>query len=287
MSIDTASTTDCWAYIQQTLQRISAATTKYHIAALRSFYSWAVRESICKTHPLIVAPRIQLATRKPRVLSHQEIDTLLSVIQCKSPQGLRNRVMLELLYATGLRASELLNLTIHQIRMKERLIITIGKGNKERGVIFGELAKEWLQRWLDLRATLLSGRRPTDCVFFAVGKEAKAAPRPLCQGTLRDILHRCAQKARIPTPLGPHTLRHTFATHLYMAGADLRTIQLLLGHAHLSTTTVYVTVLAEHLRSVIEEHHPRSHSAPKHHVASKCTPTSQLKYLATTSEPDI
>ena len=222
------------------------------LSSLRRFYRYLCREEIRESDPTakIESPRIGRAL--PIGLTEQEVEGLLAEPDCGVPLGLRDRAMLEVLYASGLRVSELVNLTVEQVNMRQGLVRCVGKGNKERLVPLGEIALDWLQRYLlEARPDLLFGHA-TDDLFPT--RRGKAMSRQ----AFWYLIKRYAKQASIFKPLSPHTLRHAFATHLLNHGADLRVVQLLLGHADLSTTQIYTHVARERLKSLHETHHPRA-----------------------------
>ena len=222
------------------------------LSSLRRFYRYLCREEIRESDPTakIETPRIGRAL--PSSLTEQEVEALLAEPDCGVPLGLRDRAMLEVLYASGLRVSELVNLKVEQVNMRQGLVRCVGKGNKERLVPLGEIALDWLQRYLlEARPDLLFGSA-TDDLFPT--RRGKAMTRQ----AFWYLIKRYAKQASIIKPLSPHTLRHAFATHLLNHGADLRVVQLLLGHADLSTTQIYTHVARERLKSLHATHHPRA-----------------------------
>jgi integrase/recombinase XerD len=184
-------------------------------------------------------------------LTEAQVEALLAAPDIGHPQGLRDRAMLELMYASGLRVSELVTLKAVNVNLNDGVLRIIGKGGKERLVPFGELARDWLQRYLrDARAALLKAQH-TDALFVTQRGEG------MTRQMFWKLVKRHAQKAGITAPLSPHTLRHAFATHLLNHGADLRVVQMLLGHADISTTQIYTHVARERLRQLHAQHHPR------------------------------
>lgn len=221
------------------------------LSSLRRFYRYLCREQIRGSDPTgqIESPR--LGRPLPDGLTEQEVEDLLAEPNSAEPLGLRDRTMLELLYATGLRVSELVGLQLEQVNLRQGLVRCIGKGNKERLVPLGEIAMEWLQRYmLESRPQLLSGK-VTDDLFPT--RRGKAMTRQ----AFWYLIKRYAKQAQIEKALSPHTLRHAFATHLLNHGADLRVVQLLLGHADLSTTQIYTHIARERLKTLHGAHHPR------------------------------
>lgn len=234
----------------------AAAGTKARSAArlvssLRRFYRYLVRENRIQEDPSarIDAPR--LGRPLPKSLSEAQVDALLQAPDISQPLGLRDRAMLEVLYACGLRVSELVGLRIEQLNPRQGVLRVFGKGSKERLVPLGEEAQGWLTRFLaEARPVLLNGVT-SDAVFPGRGGEA------LTRQAFWYRIKAHARAADIHTPLSPHTLRHAFATHLVNHGADLRVVQLLLGHSDLSTTQIYTHVARERLRELHAQHHPR------------------------------
>jgi integrase/recombinase XerD len=191
------------------------------------------------------------ALRVPKTLSEAQVDALLAVPLVEAPLGARDRAMLELMYASGLRVSELVELKLVNLSLADGVVRVMGKGSKERLVPFGDEARRWLEAWLATpRAEILAGRR-SDALFVTV--RAAAMSRQM----FWNLVKKYALAAGIRVPISPHTLRHAFATHLLNHGADLRAVQLLLGHADISTTTIYTHVARERLRQLHAKHHPR------------------------------
>ncbi|HEX7045682.1 MAG TPA: site-specific tyrosine recombinase XerD [Burkholderiales bacterium] len=231
--------------------RAKATTAARLLSALRRFYRYLVREGCVGEDPTALIDSPKLARTLPKSLSEEQVERLLAAAGGGTPLALRDRAMLETLYATGLRVSELVALTLGQIGLTQGVVRVVGKGNKERLVPLGEEALAWLGRYLaEARGSLL-GRRSTDAVFVT------ARGRPLTRQAFWHNIKRYARKAGIEAPLSPHTLRHAFATHLLNHGADLRAVQMLLGHADLSTTQIYTHVARARLQELHARHHPR------------------------------
>lgn len=221
------------------------------LSTLRRFYRYLLREDIRDSDPTAQLESPRLGKPLPDSLTEQEVEDLLAQPDVTDLLGLRDRTMLELLYATGLRVSELVTLKQEQVNMRQGLIRCIGKGNKERLVPIGEVALDWLQDYLiESRPGLLNGQ-VTDDLFPT--RRGKAMTRQ----AFWYIIKRYAKQAHIDKHLSPHTLRHAFATHLLNHGADLRVVQLLLGHSDLSTTQIYTHVAKERLKQLHGQHHPR------------------------------
>jgi len=225
------------------------------LSTLRRFYGWLCRERLLQADPtqLLQAPRSEQPL--PNLLNEAEVTRLLQAPDPRDDIGFRDRTMLELLYATGLRVSELVNLQLSQVSIEPGVVRVIGKGDKERLVPVGEIALEWLAGYLGgVRAALLHGRvEPANAVF--VTRRGRAMTRQ----AFWYMVKRHAVRAGInPDKLSPHTLRHAFATHLLNHGADLRVVQMLLGHSDISTTQIYTHVADQRLRDLYHQHHPRA-----------------------------
>ena len=221
------------------------------LAVFRRFYRWLLRERRRADDPTLRLGSARRPPRFPKTLSEAQVDALLAAPAVDTPLGLRDRAMLETLYATGLRVSELVGLRTVEVGLVDGVLRVIGKGDKERLVPLGEEARHWIERWLaEGRAALLGGR-PADALFVT----ARAAP--MTRQLFWTLIKRHARVACIDAPLSPHTLRHAFATHLLNHGADLRVVQMLLGHADISTTQIYTHIARERLKTLHAAHHPR------------------------------
>ncbi len=231
---------------------LSARSIARHITTLRNFYSFLVREGEVQKDPSeFLTPPRQWSTL-PKYLNREEIDRLLAAPDPAKPVGLRDRAMLELLYATGLRVSELCRLELSQVEQDSGVLRVTGKGNKQRLVPFGQSAGEAVARYLELgRPEVLKGRASR---FLFVTARGSAMTR---QGFWK-LLGGHGRKAGIFRDLTPHVVRHSFATHLVEGGADLRSVQIMLGHADISTTQVYTHVARRRLREIVDHHHPRA-----------------------------
>jgi integrase/recombinase XerD len=221
------------------------------LSAIRRCYRWLLREGRIATDPSLNIDMPRLGRPLPKTLSEAEVEALLGAPDIGTPLGLRDRAMLEVLYATGLRVSELVGLRHEQVNLRQGVVRVVGKGDRERLVPLGEEALAWLERWLATgRPTVLGGRRTADLF-----------PTPRGSGMTRQgfwqRIKAHARRAGIAKPLSPHTLRHAFATHLLNHGADLRVVQMLLGHADVSTTQIYTHVARERLKELHARHHPR------------------------------
>ena len=230
-----------------------ATTANRRLTVFKRFYRHALRNHLVKSDPCIGLRAAKQALRFPKTLSEDQVTSLLNAPNIETPLGLRDRTMLELMYASGLRVSEIVSLKTVALGLNEGVVrIVNGKGGKERLVPFGGEAGQWLRRYLaDARALLLEGKT-SDAVF--IGRHTGSA---LTRQAFWALIKRYALQASIPVALSPHTLRHAFATHLLNHGADLRVVQLLLGHADISTTQIYTHVARERLKSIHQQHHPR------------------------------
>jgi len=221
------------------------------LSTLRRFYRYLLREDVRDSDPTAQLESPRLGKALPESLSEQDVEDLLAQPDITDELGLRDRTMLEVLYATGLRVSELVALKQEQINMRQGLVRCIGKGNKERLVPLGELALDWLQQYLyESRPGILNGKVTDD--MFPTRRGAA-----MTRQAFWYIIKRYAKQAHIDKHLSPHTLRHAFATHLINHGADLRVVQLLLGHSDLSTTQIYTHVAKQRLKQLHGQHHPR------------------------------
>lgn len=214
-------------------------------SALRKFFTWLVREGHIIKSPMENLEAPKLGQPLPHSLSEAHVEALLQAPDITTPIGLRDKTMLEVLYACGLRVGELVSLQAHQVNLKQGVLRVLGKGRKERLVPLGEHATTWLIRYLD--AKIATGH------FLFPGRDNTAMTRQ----TFWYRIKHYARVADITVPLSPHTLRHAFATHLLNHGADLRVIQLLLGHSQISTTQIYTHIAKERLKSIHEKHHVR------------------------------
>ncbi|HEX4235738.1 MAG TPA: site-specific tyrosine recombinase XerD [Caldimonas sp.] len=229
----------------------AATTTNRRLTVFKRFFRWAVRERLRETDPTLKLDSARQPLRVPKTLSEAQVEALLAAPDVETPLGLRDRAMLELLYASGLRVSELVALKTVHVGFAEGTLHVTGKGSKERLVPFGEEALRWLERYLgEARRAILAGQA-SDAVFVT------ARGGPMTRQMFWKLVKAHALRAGIAAPLSPHTLRHAFATHLLNHGADLRTVQMLLGHADISTTTIYTHVARERLKQLHARHHPR------------------------------
>jgi len=229
-----------------------ATTANRRLATLRRFYQWALREGHCTEDPCLRLASAKPPPRLPKTLSQAQVEALLAAPDVREPLGLRDRAMLETLYATGVRVSELVGLRLLHVSLTEGVVRVVGgKGGKDRLVPLGEEAAHWLSRYLAEARGALLGARACDDVFVTARGEG------MTRQAFWLIVKKAAARAGIDAPLSPHVVRHAFATHLLNHGADLRVVQLLLGHADISTTQIYTHVARERLKQLHAQHHPR------------------------------
>ncbi|MGZ5011189.1 MAG: site-specific tyrosine recombinase XerD [Methylobacter sp.] len=230
---------------------IGNRSTARILSSLRRFYGYYIRENSIKVDPTALIESPHIGQPLPTSLSEQDVELLLDAPEVSNALGFRDRTMLEMLYATGLRVSELVNLKFEQISFRQGVVRIIGKGNKERLVPVGEEAMSWLESYMGQARKTILGERQCDYLFVTnrAGNMTRQA--------FWHIIKRHAKKAGINKELSPHTLRHAFATHLLNHGADLRVVQLLLGHSDLSTTQIYTHIARERLKELHSKYHPR------------------------------
>jgi len=240
------------AFIAHLSRSTRATSQSRYLSTLRRFYRWQLGRGRIVVDPTLKLLNPARPSRLPKVMSEKQVDGLLAAPDLDTPLGLRDRAMLETIYATGLRVSELVNLKIHEISFNDNVLRAIGKGSKERLVPLGELAIDWIGRYLnEARPDILKGQH-SDALFVT------ARGGPMTRQAFWQLIKRYALQAAIdPAKLSPHVLRHAFATHLLNHGADLRVVQLLLGHADISTTQIYTHVARERLKNLHAIHHPR------------------------------
>jgi len=246
-----ASEADLQEYLAAQFGHSRASTANRRLATLRRFFRWALRDGKIQIDPTLRLANARLPARFPKALTEAQVEALLAAPAVDTDLGVRDRAMLELLYATGLRVSELVGLRLAGLSLNDGLVRVYGKGSKERIVPIGEESRGWIERYFaTARPALLKGRS-SDAVF--VTQRGAAMSRQM----FWRLIKRYAVHAGIGAPLSPHGLRHAFATHLLNHGADLRVVQLLLGHADISTTQIYTHVARERLKAVHAQHHPR------------------------------
>ena len=233
-------------------EKKSTRTIARSLSSLRRLYEYLYREGRIKINPVANVDAPRLGRNLPKSLTENEVELLLEAPNVKQALGLRDKCMLEVLYATGLRVSELVALTLHQINLRQGVIRVTGKGNKERLVPFGETATQWLDKYLSsTRDEIIKDKLATDVLFPSIRGKA------MTRQTFWYMTKRYTVSAGIKKPISPHILRHAFATHLINHGADLRVVQMLLGHSDISTTQIYTHVARERLKDIHAEHHPR------------------------------
>ena len=254
-ALNSSTESDLQRYFSSQHAHTKATTANRRLTVLKRYFRWALREGAMQVDPTLQLQAAKQALRVPKTLSEFQVEALLAAPDTDTALGLRDRTMLELMYASGLRVSELVGLSLLNLGLNDNVLRILGKGAKERLVPFGEVAAQWLTRYLEGgRAALLGARQSQD--LFVTTKGAKAGSAMTREMFWQNV-KRYAQIAAIDAPLSPHTLRHAFATHLINHGADLRTVQLLLGHSDISTTTIYTHIARERLAQLHAKHHPR------------------------------
>ena len=252
-SLLTAERTDVEAFLAAQFQKkAKIASINRRLSTLRRFYRLQAAQATLAADPTLRVKSPKLPRSLPRNLSEDQVAALLGAPDTATALGLRDRAMLETLYATGLRVSELVGLKLSQVSLDMGVVRVLGKGNKERLVPLGEEAIDWLKRYCATARTELGGDAKAEAVFVT------ARRGPMTRQAFWQLIKRHAVSAGIArTALSPHTLRHAFATHLLNHGADLRVVQLLLGHSDITTTTIYTHVARERLKQLHHRHHPR------------------------------
>ena len=234
-----------------TVQKAKPSSTGRNISSLRRLFRYLLRQGKIATDPTLQIDTPKLPRNLPKSLTEQDVEQLLDAPDTQTPLGLRDRTMFEVLYATGLRVSELVTLRITQVSMDMGVVRVMGKGSKERLVPLGEEALDWLRRYLADGRGVLLGRQMSDAMFVTARGEG------MTRQMFWYLIKKHARTAGLSKPMSPHTLRHAFATHLLNHGADLRVVQMLLGHADISTTQIYTHVARERLKQLHKSHHPR------------------------------
>ena len=240
---------DLFSFLAARRGRASSAARM--LSSLKRFYQYCVRERHATADPTLKLDPPKRSPRFPKTLSEADVEALLAAPPTDAALGLRDRAMLEVLYASGLRVSELVSLKIYQANLNAGVVRVLGKGSKERLVPLGEEAIEWLRRYLKQARPELLGRKSSDALFLT-GRGAAMTRQAFWHN-----LKRLGSRAIPGKSLSPHVLRHAFATHLINHGADLRVVQMLLGHADISTTQIYTHVARERLKALHAKHHPR------------------------------
>ena len=242
---------DIAAYFAERHADTRPSSANRRLSVLKRFYGLALRRNQVPIDPCLKMASAKQPTRFVHTLSESQVEALLAAPDVSTPLGLRERTMLELMYASGLRVSELVDLKLVEVSLNDGVLRITGKGSKTRLVPFGQEARSWLERYLrDARGIILNGQ--VDDALFVTGRGGA-----MTRQMFWILIKKHAQKAGIQGPLSPHTLRHAFATHLLNHGADLRVVQLLLGHADISTTQIYTHVARERLKHLHAQHHPR------------------------------
>jgi integrase/recombinase XerD len=251
----TVTESDLQAYFAARHAETRATTANRRLTVFRRFFRWAVREGLLPADPTVRMLSAKQPLRVPKTLSEAEVEAMLAAPLVDTPLGLRYRAMLELIYACGLRVTELVSLKVFQVSLSEGVLRVMGKGSKERLVPFGAVAAEWLDRYLAQARPVLLGSQLNEALF--VTARGSTSGEAMTRVMFWTLVKKYARLAGIHRPLSPHTLRHAFATHLLNHGADLRAVQMLLGHADISTTTIYTHVARERLQTLHALHHPR------------------------------
>jgi integrase/recombinase XerD len=250
-TIESTTESDLLAYAVARHPGSKASSANRRLSVFRRFFRWALREHLVSADPTLKMSAAKAPLRMPKTLSEAQVEALLAAPDVATPLGQRDRTMLELMYASGLRVSELVTLKTVHLGLTEGALRVTGKGSKERLVPFGEEARVWLERYLaSARGEILQGQA-SDALFVTARGGA------MTRQMFWKLVKAHALRGGVQVPLSPHTLRHAFATHLLNHGADLRAVQMLLGHADISTTTIYTHVARERLKSIVAQHHPR------------------------------
>jgi integrase/recombinase XerD len=253
--LDSVQESQLQAYFAARHSLSKATSANRRLTVFKRYYRWALRERIVQVDPTLRLLTAKQALRVPKTLSEDQVDALLSAPDANTALGLRDKAMLELMYASGLRVSELVKLKTLHVSLNEGILRIMGKGSKERLVPFGDMARDSLLNYMQNgRGALLGAKQTEDLFVTASGPKAGTA---MSRIMFWSLIKKYAVIAGITAPLSPHTLRHAFATHLLNHGADLRSVQVLLGHADISTTTIYTHVARERLKNLHAQHHPR------------------------------
>ena len=242
---------DIFSYVAQKHSESKATSANRRMTVLKRYYQLAFRQNQISANPCTKLKSAKQAQRLPKTLSEAQVEHLLMAPDENSPLGLRDRTMLELLYACGLRVTELVSLRSLDMSLNDGVLRITGKGNKTRLVPFGEVARMWIERYLREGRMAILGAQVDDALFVTARGGA------MTRQMFWILIKKYAAQSGINVPLSPHTLRHAFATHLLNHGADLRVVQLLLGHADISTTQIYTHVARERLKQLHAQHHPR------------------------------
>ncbi len=253
LSVIQTSHSDIQGYLADLVvtQRARPSSTSRNISSLKRLFRYLLRQGKIATDPTLQIDTPKLPRNLPKSLTEQDIERLLDTPDSQTPLGLRDRTMFEVLYATGLRVSELVTLRITQVSLDMGVVRVMGKGSKERLVPLGEEALDWLCRYLAESREVLLDKQVSDALFVTARGEG------MTRQMFWYLIKKYAKQGGLSKPLSPHTLRHAFATHLLNHGADLRVVQMLLGHADISTTQIYTHVARERLKQLHAQHHPR------------------------------
>jgi len=255
-TLDAVQEHDISAYFSARHAQTKATSANRRLTVFKRYFRWALRERIVHADPTL---KLRPARQQPhaiQTLTESQVELLLTAPDVDTPLGLRDRAMLELMYASGLRVSELVMVKTFQLSLNDGVLRVLGKGSTERLVPFGEVARIWLERYMvEARPEILDGKQTDDLFITSRGEKAG---RAMSRVMFWMLVRKYALAADIHVALSPHTLRHAFATHLLNHGADLRAVQLLLGHADISTTTLYTHVARQRLHDLHTAHHPRA-----------------------------
>ena len=250
-AMDTTVENDLNGYFSARHSTTKATTANRRLTVFKRYFSWALREKLITADPTLKLQSARQALRVPKLMSEAQVEALLAAPNDETLLGQRDRAMLELMYASGLRVSELVGLKTFHLSLNEGVLRVMGKGNKERLVPFGQFARDAIVPYMkDSRPNILKGQQTDDLFVTHHG-------HGMSRVMFWMLIKKYALLAAINSPLSPHTLRHAFATHLLNHGADLRAVQMLLGHADISTTTIYTHVARERLKKILHDNHPR------------------------------
>jgi len=243
---------DILAYLADAFSQSKKPRTSARLlSTLKRLYQFLLREGSVKEDPTLKIRSPKIPKNIPQSLIEIDVDKILEAPNADSPMGIRDRAMLEVLYGSGLRVSELVSIRMNQINLSEGVIRVVGKGSKERVIPIGEPARDWVGKYLEISRPVILGRGISDTLFVTNRHQG------MSRQAFWNLIRKYVFVAGIKKKVSPHTLRHAFATHLLNHGADLRVVQLLLGHANVSTTQIYTHVAKERLKSLHEKHHPR------------------------------
>jgi integrase/recombinase XerD len=254
-SLQTATEADVNGYFAERHHQSKATTANRRLTVFKRYFCWCLREKLVSADPTLKLQAARQPQRSPATLTEAQVEALLFAPDLGTALGVRDRTMIELMYASGLRVSELVSLKVLNVSQSDNVLRVFGKGAKERLVPFGEVAAHWLEQYLTQVRPAMTAGRPTDDLF--VTNRGVKPGTAMSRVMFWMIIKKYAQKVGITSKLSPHTLRHAFATHLLNHGADLRAVQMLLGHADISTTTIYTHVARERLKAIHAVHHPR------------------------------